>query len=138
MGNSGNLLKSFYRAEPQVPAKVSRPSPALFIGIIAEGPAIVVSTTGPSHYAVKRVITSTALRAECEDQSRRLDKASYSRPDTRSIATSNHSANRAWESRYGSNRWLSVRVAGRSRELQTECRRKAEADREGKSPSAKI
>ena len=137
MSNSGTLLKLFNRTGTAVPAKVIA-AQSCDLGILPKTRCVVVSTTEPSHYAVKRVITSTALRTECEDQSRRVDKASYSRPDTRSIATSNHSVNRAWKFRYGSNRWLSVCVAGRSRELQAKCRRKAEANCQEDNSSKKI
>lgn len=139
MGNSGTLLKSFYRTGAAIPARVlAPPVPSVHRHSCRRPGLVACATSEPSHYAVKRVITSTALRAECEDQSRRLDKASYSRPAARSIEASNQSANRAWKFRYGSNRWLSVCAAKRGRRLQAEYRWKAEAARKEENPPAKI
>jgi hypothetical protein len=116
---------------------VTQPSPVVFIGISAEGPAFCYQA-GPSHYAAKRVITSTALWAKCEDQSRRFDKASYSRKAARSIATGNQPANRAWEFKYGSNRRASVCIPRGSREFHTGHRWKAEAIRSKQNSPKKI
>jgi hypothetical protein len=133
MSKSVTLLRLFNRTGTAVPAKVTA-AQSCDLGILPKTRPVACATSEPSHYAVKRVITSTALRTECEDQSRRVDKASYSRPDTRSIATSNHSTNRAGQFRYGSNRWLGVCMAKRSRELQTKCRRKTETGQEAVTP----
>jgi len=71
----------------------------------------VVSTTGPSHYAVKLLRASTALWAACEDQSRRVDKANYGRQDARSVNAGNQSLDSTRQIDEGRNRWVRVRVA---------------------------
>ena len=124
--------------EPEYRQSLHGSNPVFLIGSCRRPGLVASATSGPSHYAAKRVITSTALWAKCEDQSRRFDKASYSRQDARSIATGNQPANRAWEFEYGSNRRASVCIPRGSGELHTKCGRKAEAIRSKQDPTKKI
>lgn len=135
MGNSVTLLKP-YRTEPQVPAKVSRPSPVVSSASLPTTRLIVVSTTGRSHYAANRVSRSTGSEAERELKSKGLDNLHYSRKDSRSIRTGNQPVSSARRVRSNRARRPQVCIAQSGRELQAKCRWKAKTDRKEITPLA--
>src|ERR1044071_2313735 len=93
----------------------------VFIGTVPKARLATATVFAePSHYALKRVTTSTAVRAECEDQSRRFDKTSYSGPNARSLETGNQPTNSARKLERGGNRRADLCLQGRSRELRAE------------------
>jgi hypothetical protein len=99
--NSGSLLNSVTGRGCAFPDQGStQPGPASHRHSCRR-PGHCGVNSGPSHYAAKRVKASTALRAESEDQSRRLDKANYSGQDARRVSAGDQSSHSTREPQHG-------------------------------------
>jgi hypothetical protein len=139
MSNSGTLLKSFYRAEPQFRQRLQRPSPALLIGIAPKARFVARATSGPSHYAAIPLMSSMELGRECEIQSRRFSQPSYSGPDARGVKAGDHRIDPKRKADDRSDRWACISTEERSRDVQGRHTGAAtEASRKAKIPPAKI
>lgn len=138
IGNSGTLLKSFYRTGAAVPAKVLAVPVLSVHRLLPKARYIVVSTTGPLHYAAIPLMSSMELRRESEVQSRRFSQPSYSGPDARGIEAGNHRADSAGQANDCSHRWSCVFVEERDRTVQTGYAGTAtQAERNEKNPPTK-
>lgn len=128
VGKSGTLLKSFYRTEPQVPAKVSRPSPVVSSAECRPPGLLHMLHPSVRHYAANRVSRSTGSGAERELESKGLDNLHYSRSTSRSVRASDQPVSSARRAGSNRDRRPQVRIAEGGRELQAKCRRKAETN----------
>jgi len=139
VGNSAILLQLIYRARPRVPARLTRPGPECSSASLPKARRIVVSTTGPSHYAAVPLMSSMELRRECEIQSRGFSQPSYSRSDARSIEAGDYRIDSTRQANNSSHRRSCVSTEERDRDFQGRHSGTAtEASHNEKNPPAKI
>lgn len=117
-GNSGNLLQLVYRARQRIPARLTQPSPECSSAFLPKARLIVVSTTGPSHYAAIPLMSSMELGLKCEVQSKGFSQPSYSRSDARSIEAGDYGIDSTRQVDNRSHRRSCVSTEERDRDVQ--------------------